>query len=86
MDIQMPDLDGIEATRQIRASEGLNRVPIVALTAAVMPGDRERCLDAGMTDFLGKPVNRAPGHGDPSPHRLRTPPTADPGRHMTGAG
>ena len=64
----MPDLDGIEATRQIRASEGLDRVPIVALTAAVMPGDRERCLDAGMTDFLGKPVD--PDRLDMVIHRL----------------
>ena len=68
MDIQMPDLDGIEATRQIRASEGLDRVPIVALTATVMPGDKERCLDAGMTDFLGKPVD--PERLDTVIHRL----------------
>ena len=55
MDCQMPDVDGFEATRRIRATQHAP-VPIVALTAGVMEGDRERCLAAGMDDFLSKPV------------------------------
>ena len=61
MDLQMPEMDGITATLQIRqleAESGLRRTPIVALTANVMQADRDRCLQAGMDDFIAKPVRK----------------------------
>lgn len=57
MDIHMPGLDGLEAIKQIRNCDGLDQIPIVALTGFSMPGDRERCLDMGATDYVSKPVS-----------------------------
>jgi len=61
MDCQMPEMDGFEATRCIRqeGSKALNpRIPIIAMTAATMQGDREKCIQAGMSDFIAKPVQK----------------------------
>ena len=60
MDIRMPELDGLEATKTIRSLGSVNgkQIPIVAVTAQAMDGDKERCIWAGMSDYLSKPFTR----------------------------
>lgn len=81
MDWHMPELDGLDATRAIRANEaaaGVEAVPVIAVTANALPGHRERCLAAGMNDYLSKPFSREqlrsvlahwlPAHNTPAPN------------------
>ncbi|MEZ4727281.1 MAG: response regulator [Caldilineaceae bacterium] len=57
IDMQMPQMSGLEVLRQLRQLPGLTQMPIVALTALVVPGDRELCLAAGATEYISKPIN-----------------------------
>ena len=57
MDIQLPRMDGFEATRKLRSEPDFRYTPIIALTALAMPSDRERCLAAGMDEYISKPIN-----------------------------
>jgi len=81
MDVQMPEMDGIEATHVIRKQEAVTQkhIPIIAMTAHAMKGDRERCLEAGMDGYIAKPIRPAELFAGIKPFTRRPPPIlADP--------
>lgn len=55
MDVGLPDMDGLTATRHIRANQAVPYIPIIAITASAMVGDREKCMEAGCDDYIAKP-------------------------------
>jgi two-component system cell cycle response regulator DivK len=59
MDINLPDIDGMEATQRLKADLNLAHIPVIALTANAMPGDRERFLEAGCNGYLSKPISKS---------------------------
>lgn len=58
MDINLPDIDGVQVTQQLKADPDTSHIPVIALTANAMHGDKERFLDAGCNDYLSKPVSK----------------------------
>ncbi len=57
LDMMMPEMDGYETMEQIRSSERVGRIPVIAVTARAMTGDREKCLEAGTNEYISKPVD-----------------------------